>query len=64
MVKSVIGGFQKISKTKKYPEDDFFENKSKKKKKIKRNPSKFDSVSKTTETSYEEGTDNEESYGD
>lgn len=59
MVKSVIGGFQKISKTKKYSQDDFFENTSKKKKKIKRTPSKFDLVNNTTETQIE---DNEEYF--
>lgn len=41
MVKSVIGGFQKISKNKKSDFDEDYENSSKKKSKIKRKASKF-----------------------
>lgn len=59
MVKSVIGGFQKIPKINKYYQDDSYENISKKKKKIKRKQSKFDTDTNKTEDNFEEEDDYE-----
>lgn len=47
MVKSVIGGFQKMNKNKKSFDDGFYQEfDNKKKKKVKRSSSKFDKIEK------------------
>lgn len=62
MVKSVIGGFQKISKKDKYYEDDFYQDKLKKKDKVKRKASKFQKDEYQNQTDNTQDFDEENEY--
>lgn len=61
MVKSVIGGFQKMTKNKKSLDDDFYKDSNKKKKKVKRSSSKFDKIEKNDTDNLD---DNNEDFYD
>lgn len=63
MVNSVIGGFQKMPKNKRYNPEEDYDFKSKKKKKHNRRSSKFDSQNNNAdENSYDDYDEDFEQY--